>query len=102
MTYQLYEVTESDKLLLADLRVSAMRESLEALDHFYVHPDFQRSGLGGDVLERIKADSKERELPVRLGALRKSRSNDFYLKHGFVKTGEGEWDIYYQFSGVEK
>ncbi|MEH6557153.1 MAG: GNAT family N-acetyltransferase [Oceanicoccus sp.] len=143
MTVQLCEVIEGDQYVLADLRVSAMRESLEALgrfdpdrarsrfldrflpadtqkividdvvagfyvvritpshlqlDHFYLHPDFQGNGVGGEVLARIKAQSAERQLPIRLGALRESRANDFYRKHGFVKTGEDEWDIYYQFS----
>ena len=146
MTVQLCEVIEDDKYVLANLRVSAMRESLEALgrfdadrarsrfldsfsqadtkkividnvvagfyvvritsthlqlDHFYLHPDFQDNGVGSEVLERIKAKSTERQLPIRLGALRESRSNNFYLKHGFVKTGEDQWDIFYQFSTNE-
>lgn len=32
---------------------------------------------------------------IRLNALRGSRSNAFYRRHGFTQTDEDEWDIYY-------
>ena len=32
---------------------------------------------------------------IRFGALKVSRSNGFYLSHGFVKTHEEEFDNYY-------
>ena len=34
-------------------------------------------------------------MPVRVGALRGSSSNGFYQRHGFMRTAEDEWDIYY-------
>ena len=66
--------------------------------HLYIHPKHQGLGLGGDIVEKIKDKSLETNLPVRLGALIGSRSNEFYQKHGFVMTHEGEWDNYYEFS----
>ncbi len=141
MNYQICEVEENDKEALAQIRISAMRESLEAigrfdpararsrfvdgfdreatrkieidgrligfyalqdkgdhlyLDHLYIHPDFQGNGLGASVLTSVIALTRERKIPLRLGALRGSRSNTFYLAHGFVKTGESEWDLYYE------
>lgn len=65
------------------------------LDHLYIHPSAQRRGLGSAVLCDVVADADRRKLPLHLGALRASASNRFYLRHGFVPTGEGEWDIYY-------
>jgi GNAT superfamily N-acetyltransferase len=59
------------------------------LDHLYIVPAQQGRGIGQAVL----ADSKS--LPIKVGALRDSDSNRFYRRHGFVKTGESEWDIYY-------
>lgn len=142
MNYQLGKVEEHEKEALAQLRISAMRESLEAvgrfdparargrfidcfdrggtrkieidgrlvgfyalkdkgdhfyLDHLYIHPDFQGNGLGASVLASVIALAQERKLPLRLGALRGSRSNKFYLSHGFVQTGESEWDYYYEY-----
>lgn len=50
---------------LAELRITAMRESLE------------RVGRG---------------LASHVGALKDSASNRFYQRHGFALTGESEWD----------
>jgi GNAT superfamily N-acetyltransferase len=67
------------------------------LDHMYILPELQGNGLGGSILKRIIAEAQERGLPLRLGALRGSRSNQFYQSHGFVQTHEEEWDIYYEY-----
>ena len=65
------------------------------LAHLYIVPAYQGKGLGAAVLEAVLADADAQRLPVRLNALRDSDSNRFYQRHGFVKTGEDEWDIYY-------
>ena len=65
------------------------------LDHLYVRPATQGRGLGGLVMRRILEDADSRGLPMCLGALRDSDSNRFYRRHGFVQTGESEWDIDY-------
>jgi predicted enzyme related to lactoylglutathione lyase/GNAT superfamily N-acetyltransferase len=65
------------------------------LDHLYLHPAAQGQGLGGQVMRRILEDADSRGLPVSVGALRDSDSNRFYRRHGFVQTGESEWDIEY-------
>jgi GNAT superfamily N-acetyltransferase len=65
------------------------------LDHLYIAPGYQGKGVGAAVLDVVLADADAQALPVRLGALRGSNPNRFYQRHGFVKTGESEWDIYY-------
>ena len=65
------------------------------LDHLYVHPRCQSRGVGSHVIRHLLFQSDARQMPVRLGALRDSPSNRFYQRHGFVKTAEDEWDIYY-------
>ena len=65
------------------------------LDHLYIVPRHQGKGVGAAVLDAVLADADAQALPVRLGALRDSDSNRFYQRHGFIKTGESEWDIYY-------
>ena len=65
------------------------------LDHFYIHPRMQCRRIGSHVMRHLLSESDAREMPVHLGALRDSRSNDFYRRHGFTPTGEDEWDIYY-------
>jgi len=68
-----------------------------SLSHLYVHPKVQRLGIGGSVLSQIKHSAREQCLSIKLGALRESRSNEFYRQHGFQKTHEEEWDIYYEY-----
>lgn len=137
---QLIPVSSADAPALADLRVQAMRESLEAigrfdpqrarerflasftpedtqtlvtdgerigfvvircrpdhilLDHLYILPAHQGRGFGAQVLQRIFAEADAAELPVRVGALKGSRSNDFYRHHGFVLVEAAEWDNHY-------
>lgn len=65
------------------------------LDHLYIVPAAQGLGLGGQVMQRILQEADSRGLPVSVGALRDSDSNRFYRRHGFVQTGESEWDIDY-------
>lgn len=65
------------------------------IDHLYVDPRYQGSGIGALILDRIKNKAISNNIPIKLGALKKSPSNIFYKRHGFVKTHEEEWDNYY-------
>lgn len=66
------------------------------LDHLYIDPKHQSQGIGSMTLRALVATSEERNLPIRLGALRASKSNAFYKRHGFAFTKEDEFDIYYE------
>lgn len=66
-----------------------------ALDHLYVHPDFQGRGIGAAAIAQVLADADAAGAAVTLCALKESASNRFYQRHGFVPTGESEWDIHY-------
>jgi GNAT superfamily N-acetyltransferase len=65
------------------------------LDHLYIHPDHQGLGVGEAVLRHVFAQADQLGCEVRVGALRGSDSNRFYLRHGFVQVEESEFDIYY-------
>jgi GNAT superfamily N-acetyltransferase len=65
------------------------------LEHLYVVPAYQGSGIGSAVLESILADADSRSRSVKVGALRDSQANRFYQRHGFLKIDETDWDIYY-------
>ena len=65
------------------------------LNHFYIDPPEQGRGIGGQVLRWICELADSQQVPVELVALKGSAANRFYLRHGFVATGEGEWDIDY-------
>lgn len=141
MLIQFRPANLDDGQALADLRVAAMKESLQAvgrfdpvrarerfltgfdpgctqqilqngsqigfwvlrqqeptwqLDHLYVLPGFQSQGIGSQVLAHVFGWADDAGRVLRLGALKGSRSNAFYLRHGFVKVDEGEWDVYYE------
>ncbi|WP_322085167.1 GNAT family N-acetyltransferase [Burkholderia sp. BCC1999] len=65
------------------------------LDHLYIVPAHQGKGIGAAVLREIFARADAQRMIVRVGALRGSASNRFYERHGFVRSDEAQWDIYY-------
>ena len=68
------------------------------LDHLYVKPAHQGKGIGATVLQHVFAQARSTGMPVRVGALRGSRSNEFYRRHGFVEVSRGDFDIYYSWA----
>ncbi|UFW53393.1 MULTISPECIES: GNAT family N-acetyltransferase [Bradyrhizobium] len=65
-----------------------------ALCRFIILPE-QGKGIGAAVLRQIFADADSQRISIRLDALRGSEANRFYQRHGFERTHEAEWDIYY-------
>ncbi|MEN2397108.1 GNAT family N-acetyltransferase [Pseudomonas halotolerans] len=65
------------------------------LDHLYVRPGAQGSGVGSAVLSQIFKEADAAALPVRVGALKESASNRFYIRHGFQLVESGKFDNYY-------
>jgi GNAT superfamily N-acetyltransferase len=65
------------------------------LDHLYIRPGAQGQGIGAAVLAMVFAEADAQALPVRVGALRGSASNRFYLRHGFRLVDTGEFDHHY-------
>jgi len=66
-----------------------------SLEHLYIKPEHQGKGIGAAVLHVVFSEANFKSLPVTVGALRESASNRFYQRHGFVRSSESEWDIYY-------
>jgi len=66
------------------------------LDHLYLLPYAQGRGIGAAVMVEVLARADASRLPVRVGALRESDANRFYLRHGFELVGRGEWDNFYR------
>jgi len=63
-----------------------------SLDHLYILPSSQGSGIGSQVMQDLISLVNG---PIKVGALKGSDSNRFYLRHGFEKVDETEWDMYY-------
>lgn len=65
------------------------------LDHLYITPEHQNNGIGSRILRMIFEEADRKGLPLRVGALKKSDSNRFYIRHGFDLVEESEWDNHY-------
>ena len=94
-----FEPSATRHIVLNDERVGfvVVKDQSEhlLLNHLYIHPDFQSRGVGAFVLREVCREAAQCRLPIRVGALRESASNRFYLRHGFVPVAEEEFDIYY-------
>ena len=64
------------------------------LEHFYLFPEHQGHGLGGEILRQLLAEADAEGRAVRLSVLQRSDAARFYQRYGFVETGQDEWDIY--------
>jgi len=62
------------------------------LHHLYLRPAAQGQGIGAWVIDQLKAQGK----PITLAALRQSRANDFYKRHGFRVVEAQDFDIEYR------
>lgn len=65
------------------------------LDHLYLKQTAQGSGIGAAVLSLIFKEADAMALPIKVGALKESDSNRFYIRHGFQFLESGEFDHYY-------
>ncbi|QHD08092.1 GNAT family N-acetyltransferase [Pseudomonas sp. R76] len=65
------------------------------LDHLYVRPSAQGAGIGAAVLTHIFKEADAAALPIKVGALKQSASNRFYIRHGFQLVESSEFDNYY-------
>jgi GNAT superfamily N-acetyltransferase len=72
------------------------REGELRLHHLYLRPEAQGQGVGAWVLNQIKS----RGLPITLAALRESRANEFYRRHGFMVVEEQDFDIEYRWEAT--
>jgi GNAT superfamily N-acetyltransferase len=69
---------------------------LSVIEHFYLVPEAQGAGLGAAVLDDIKSRASANGRGLSLEALRQSRANAFYRRHGFQAVSETEFDTRYE------
>lgn len=78
-------------LILIDERVAgvmAIRDELERLhlEKLYIHPDFQRQGLGTRLLSDLMTRARDTRRPLTLRVLVVNPARDLYARLGFVVT----------------
>ncbi len=78
------------------LKVVPQAESIR-LDALLLQPAFQRRGIGSSLLAQIKAQSRERGMPIELGVFEaNANAKVFWEHHGFVVRNHA--DLHYWMS----
>jgi GNAT superfamily N-acetyltransferase len=66
------------------------------LHHLYLKPAAQGRGVGAWVIDHLKEQGR----PITLAALRESRANGFYRRHGFKVVDGQDFDIEYRWEAA--
>ncbi|MFC9913610.1 GNAT family N-acetyltransferase [Streptomyces sp. NPDC127197] len=74
----------------------ALRPAEDAhwLEHFYLAPHLQGSGIGSGVLRELLERCDRRGVLVRLNVLQGSRARRLYERHGFTVETEDPVDVF--------
>lgn len=74
----------------------ALRQAEDAnwLEHFYLAPHLQGSGIGSGVLRELLERCDRSEMPVRLNVLQGSPARRLYERHGFTLETEDSVDVF--------
>jgi GNAT superfamily N-acetyltransferase len=59
-------------------------DSAILVSQIYLLPPFQKTGIGGEIVNKLKSKSRKLNLPIKLSVLRVNSATEFYLKQGFV------------------
>jgi len=54
---------------------------------FTIHSDYQRRGIGADILASLKNEAQGGKVPITLHVRQGNPALNLYLRHGFKKTG---------------
>ncbi|PAZ10420.1 GNAT family N-acetyltransferase [Streptomyces sp. SA15] len=69
-------------------------EDTHWLEHFYLAPHLQGSGIGSGVLRELLAGCDRSGVPVRLNVLQGSPARRLYERHGFTVEAEDPVDAF--------
>lgn len=74
----------------------ALRPAQDAhwLEHFFLAPHLQGSGIGSDVLRELLEWCDRDGVPVRLNVLQGSAARRLYERHGFTTESEDAVDVW--------
>lgn len=73
---------------------TSSNERNKYINHIYLEPNECGKGYGTQIIDAIKSTDM---ITIRLNALKLSRANGFYLRNGFTKVDESEFDNIYEF-----
>lgn len=81
------DLVELDDVLIGTLEVVQHPDHVY-IGEFYLLPEYQRRGIGTELLRRVLARADAAGLPARLQFLKVNPVRSLYERHGFQITGE--------------
>ena len=89
------------KIIMADANPAGILTAKELenhiqLDQLFVLPEYQRDGIGTELVRQMLQRAKELEVPVRLRVLRVNPAKRLYERMGFFVTSEEPERFYMQ------
>jgi len=73
---------------------TVVSKSEHMLGQIFVDAEFQRKGIGSEVLRRIVEEASRLQLPIRLAVVKFNPSRRLYERLGFKVTHEDERKVY--------
>ena len=86
-----YLIVQLDGVDAGRMIIHRTREELELVD-IALLPQYRSAGYGSALMQRILGEAAGSNKPLRLQVSKGNRAERFYLRLGFVKTGENELD----------
>lgn len=108
--YHLSRITEhydDSNIILCDgqviglLKLGVLKTSVH-IRQFQILPEFQKRGIGEQVMMLVKKKAKELGLPITLNVLLNNPAQVFYLRLGFQQVGQNDLEYQYKYMEPEK
>lgn len=69
------------------------------LHSIFIAPDYQRKGLGTQLVRQIMQQAEANGVPLRLSTAKINPARNLYARLGFVEVGETEYKVYMERRG---
>ena len=87
------QIIERGSVPVGILRVERTAECMN-LKQIFIRPEFQRRGIGGELLRRLIDESRAARVPLRLRVLKVNPAQELYGRLGFTVAGTGPHHVY--------
>ena len=91
------QVIERDGVPVGVLQVERGADFID-LKQIFIRPNFQRQGIGADVVRRLISEAKSAGLPLRLRVLRVNPAQQLYKRLGFTVLRESPEHVYMEYA----
>ena len=83
------------------LKLGVLQSSVH-VRQFQILPEFQKRGIGEQVMQLVKKKAKELNLPITLNVLLNNPAKGLYLRLGFQEVGKNELEFQFKYVEPEK